>query len=111
VHVVRGRAEAHAGAGFDAVTARAVAPLDRLVGWGLPLVRRGGVLVAIKGASADAELAAARPALEALGALSSRVRELSFCPQWSGVLAVEVFAGETVPPGKPRQQRARRRRS
>jgi 16S rRNA (guanine527-N7)-methyltransferase len=109
--VIRGRAEEHAGAGFDAVTARAVAPLERLVGWGLPLCRRGGMLLAMKGAGAQAELEAAGAALNAAGARSSRVRELSFSPHWSGVLAVEVIAGETVPAGKRRQQRPRRRRS
>ena len=44
VRVVRGRAEARSGpravGGADWVTARAVAPLDRLVGWCLPLLGR-----------------------------------------------------------------------
>jgi 16S rRNA (guanine527-N7)-methyltransferase len=57
------------------VTARAVAPLDRLAGWGLPLVVPGGSLLAIKGAQADAELLAAEPALRRLGAESWEVRE------------------------------------
>ena len=38
------------------VTARAVAPLARLAGWGLPLLRPGGLLLAVKGASAAAEV-------------------------------------------------------
>jgi 16S rRNA (guanine527-N7)-methyltransferase len=37
-------------------TARAVAPLDRLVGWCLPLLQPGGCLLAIKGGTAADEL-------------------------------------------------------
>lgn len=57
--VVRARAEECVGKlpGADVVTARAVAPLDRLAGWCLPLVAAGGRLLALKGASAEAELA------------------------------------------------------
>lgn len=59
--VVRGRAEEPSIrrrlAGADVVTARAVAPLDRLWGWSAPLLRAGGRLVALKGESADAEVA------------------------------------------------------
>lgn len=40
----------------DIVTARAVAPLDRLAAWCLPLVRSGGRLLALKGESAAAEI-------------------------------------------------------
>lgn len=61
--VWRGRAEDWAGPAFDVVTARALAPLDRLVGWCLPLVRPGGVVLALKGRGAAAEIEAARAAL------------------------------------------------
>ena len=60
VTVVRGRAEDIAGgppAAADVVTARAVAPLDRLAGWCLPLAAIGGRLLALKGASAAEEVA------------------------------------------------------
>lgn len=61
VRVIRGRAEdpsVVAGSGrADFVTARAVAPLDKLVRWSFPLLRSGGSLVAMKGATAEAELA------------------------------------------------------
>lgn len=60
VEVVRARAEQLVGKrSFDAVTARAVAPLGRLAGWGLPLCRPGGELVAIKGSTAADEARAA----------------------------------------------------
>ncbi len=68
VSVLRSRAEDVQGAHFDAVTARAVAPLDRLVCWTLPLCRPGGELVAMKGAGALQELRAAEPLLRRLSA-------------------------------------------
>ncbi|MCK9871854.1 16S rRNA (guanine(527)-N(7))-methyltransferase RsmG [Nocardiopsis dassonvillei] len=60
VEVRRGRAEeAHGEVYTDFVTARAVAPLSRLAGWSLPLLREGGSLLALKGEQAETELAAA----------------------------------------------------
>lgn len=56
VEVLRGRAEEfHGERFFDVVTSRAVAPLDRLSRWCLPLVSPGGEMVAMKGASAGEE--------------------------------------------------------
>ena len=66
VEVVRGRAEEQSLA-VDVVTARAVAPLDRLAGWTLPLARVGGILLALKGDGAADEVAASAAALERLG--------------------------------------------
>lgn len=65
VRVVRARAEEYASTGpdHDVVVARAVAPLTRLVGWALPLLRPGGTLLALKGASADDEVRDARGVL------------------------------------------------
>jgi 16S rRNA (guanine527-N7)-methyltransferase len=57
VHVVRGRAETATGLGlFDVVTSRAVAPMDRLSEWSLPLARSGGQFLAMKGSSVHTEL-------------------------------------------------------
>jgi 16S rRNA (guanine527-N7)-methyltransferase len=70
VQVVRGRAEDVVDgppAGTDVVTARAVAALDRLAGWCLPLARVGGRLLALKGASAADEVAEHRAAIVAAG--------------------------------------------
>ncbi len=53
---------------YDVVTARAVAPLDKLGRWCLPLVREGGVLLALKGRTAAQELKAATATLHRLGA-------------------------------------------
>lgn len=56
VCVQRDRAEDYEGA-FDVVTGRAVAPLRRFIPWVVPLFAQGGQLVALKGASAQEELA------------------------------------------------------
>jgi 16S rRNA (guanine527-N7)-methyltransferase len=73
VTVVRGRAEEgpirRQFGGADVVTARAVAPLDKLAGWCLPLLRPGGLLLAMKGSTAAAELAATGPLPGAADAL------------------------------------------
>ena len=73
VTVVRGRAEEgpirRQLGGADVVTSRAVAPLDKLAGWCLPLLRPGGLLLAMKGSTAAAELAATGPLPGAADAL------------------------------------------
>jgi 16S rRNA (guanine527-N7)-methyltransferase len=62
VSVLRARAEDVPRGGYDVAVARAVAPLDRLAGWCLPLLRPGGRLLALKGERAEAA-AATVPAL------------------------------------------------
>lgn len=71
VRVHHGRAEV-LGSGalrgqFDVVTARAVARLDRLVGWAEPFLSETGVLYAIKGERWPEEVAEARTATTRLG--------------------------------------------
>jgi 16S rRNA (guanine527-N7)-methyltransferase len=76
VDVVRARAEELAGTvAVDVVTARAVARLDRLARWTLPLLSTGGRLLALKGDSAVDEVAEAADTLARMGAVSSTVRE------------------------------------
>ena len=67
VTVLRARAE-DVRESFDVVTARAVAPLEKLAGWCLPLVRPGGVLLALKGRTAEEEVASSRVSLHKMGA-------------------------------------------
>jgi len=78
--VWRGRAEDAVAsselAALDIVTARAVAPLDRLIGWTVPLLRDGGRLLALKGSSARQELEAARTTALAAGLRELEVREV-----------------------------------
>jgi 16S rRNA (guanine527-N7)-methyltransferase len=75
------------------VTARAVAPLDRLATWTMPLLRTGGRLLALKGASAEAELAAGRPALRRAGADSADVVEVGSETQGTAARVVVVVRG------------------
>ncbi len=75
--VVRGRAEEPAVlqrvGGADAVVSRAVARLDSLVKWSLPLLRPGGRMLAIKGERAEQEVAEHRRVMIARGAVDVRV--------------------------------------
>lgn len=67
VRVVRARAE-DVHEEFDVVTARAVAALEKLGRWCMPLVRKGGVFLALKGQSAGQEVDSATKVLTKLGA-------------------------------------------
>ncbi|GAA2292311.1 16S rRNA (guanine(527)-N(7))-methyltransferase RsmG [Streptomyces violaceusniger] len=75
VTVVRGRAEEVLGklTPMHVVTARAVAPLDRLAGWGVPLLRPYGEMLLLKGDTAEEELKQARAALSKLGVVGTSV--------------------------------------
>jgi 16S rRNA (guanine527-N7)-methyltransferase len=64
VQVVRSRAEDHH-QNYDFVVARALAPLDRLIGWCNHLRAAGGVILALKGESAADEVASAARELQA----------------------------------------------
>lgn len=76
VRVVRERAEAlHGTETFDVVTSRAVAPLQRLARWSLPLVAQGGAMVAMKGASAQREIAEAGEVIHRLGGRSVTIEQ------------------------------------
>jgi 16S rRNA (guanine527-N7)-methyltransferase len=66
VEVARSRAEDHDRC-YDVVVSRALAPLDRLVGWCNPLRASEGVILALKGRSAADEVAAAERQLEVAG--------------------------------------------
>jgi len=92
VSVVRDRAESYRGTA-EVVTARAVAPMDRLVRWCLPLVEPGGSLLALKGASVHAELASLPPDLMA------EVVECGSGPDRTTVAVVHRFPGASVPTG------------
>lgn len=74
LEVVRARAEElHGERDFDLVTARAVAALDKLAKWTLPLVTAGGTLLAMKGGSAAEEIDKAAPVLRRLGGTDARI--------------------------------------
>lgn len=77
VEVVRGRAEEPRVrgqfGGRDAAVSRAVAPLDKLTKWSMPLLRPDGRMLATKGERAPDEVEAHRRVMEASGAVDVRV--------------------------------------
>jgi len=99
VRVVRARAEDRGTVvdvgGADVVTARAVAPLSRLVRWCLPLVKPGGSLLALKGARAAEELEVVMPELARLGGLAGRIVVLGEGPDVTRVVVIDRSARST----------------
>lgn len=77
VTVIRGRAEDRAvreeAGDMDAVVSRAVASLDKLSRWSLPLLRPGGRMLALKGERAMDEVEEHRRTLSSLGATEVKV--------------------------------------
>ncbi len=95
VEIIRAKAHivAESGQHFDVVTSRAVAALPTLAEWSMPLVRKQGQLLAIKGDSAEEELAAASGILAELGAESSEVVRCGESVLATPTTAVRIVAG------------------
>ncbi|GAA4239113.1 16S rRNA (guanine(527)-N(7))-methyltransferase RsmG [Actinomadura meridiana] len=116
VEVRRGRAEDLAAEiTVDVATARAVAPLKRLVTWALPLLRPGGELLALKGERAAAELDEAEVVLKRLGARSTELLQVGRGMVDSPTTLVRVVAGRGEVVGRreraPRRAKGSRKRS
>lgn len=92
VRVVRGRAEDRSVVSLvgsaDWVTARAVAPLGRLVRWCLPLLSDGGTLLAVKGGRAAQEVASDGVEIRSAGGTVVDVTPLAALEQGSQVVRV-----------------------
>jgi len=98
VEVVRGRAEDWAPRPLaDVVTARAVAPLGRLAAWCLPLLRPAGHLLAIKGASAAAEVAASAGDVARAGGCRTQLRVCGVGVIDPPATVVDIAKGSGVP--------------
>ena len=108
VTVHRGRAEDPATqsalGGARWVTARAVAPLDRLVTVCLPLLRIDGELLALKGAAAPAEVAAQAGRVRAAGGSTPEIMNVE---NGAGLSTTVVVRVRRV--GQPSQGRRKRR--
>ncbi|GLK16347.1 16S rRNA (guanine527-N7)-methyltransferase [Herbiconiux flava] len=76
VTVVRERAQEYPKGQLDQLTARAVSAFSKLIPMAAPLVRSGGELVLMKGASAAAEIAAAEKAIRKYKLTDVQVMEL-----------------------------------
>jgi len=106
VTVHRGRAEElHGEAVFDVVTSRAVAPMDRLTRWSMPLVAGGGLLLAMKGASAEQELESAAGSIRRLGGLDPAV--VAVGEEWLSPPVTVVRVHKTDTTGQSRQSGGR----
>ncbi len=107
VEVLRGRAEELARKRvFDVATARAVAPLDRLLAWSMPLLREGGELLAMKGERAAEEIEAARSQVKSSGARSVELVTVGRGRVEPPTTLVRVVAGRSpVAGGRRRRKR------
>lgn len=112
IEVVRARAEDPAvrrSVGeFDAVTSRAVAPLDKITRWSLPLLRPGGRMLAIKGERATDEVREYRRVMTGLGAVDARVVECGVKQLSPPTTVVVARRGKPAPVrGVPRRRSKR----
>ena len=113
VEIERGRAEEPGvrarWEGADVVTARAVAPLGRLAGWALPLLRTGGALLALKGATAADEAAREAAVVRRLGGSYPRVVRcgVEVVDPPSTVVVVERSRGTGRRPARSRRREER----
>jgi len=105
VVVERARAEQLAGRRFDVVVARAVAPLPRLIAAVAPMLRPGGRLLALKGASASAEVDSAQPMLPDLGG-KAEVHQVLAGGEMTYIVQVQL---DTPPTRRPERLTARTR--
>ncbi|MBB2912728.1 16S rRNA (guanine527-N7)-methyltransferase [Streptosporangium becharense] len=111
VEVLRGRAEEFAGRReFDVASARAVAPLDRLLKWALPLLREGGELLAMKGERAAEELADAEGQLRSSGVRTAELVSVGHGKVEPPATLIRVVAGR-VPEGPRKTSRRKDRPS
>ena len=89
------------GVEFDVACARAVAALPVLCEYCLPLVRVGGVFIAMKGPDAPEELAASANALRRLGGRAGETRAFAL-PDGSARNLVVLKKISQTPPAYPR---------
>lgn len=76
---------------FDLVTARAVAPLNVLAEYALPLLKQGGRLLAYKGPEYESEMAGAEQALKALDGAVANVSKFQL-PSGGERAVVEIIS-------------------
>ena len=121
IDVVRGRAEEIAARPTmfhvkpaDVVAVRAVAALDRLAAWCLPLLAVGGRLVAMKGTSASDEVAAHGEAVALAGGGTPTIHRYGDGTLPEPTVTIEVIrerrVARTAPDGHRAERRGRRGR-
>ena len=95
---------------FDIVTARAVARMSVLSEYCLPLVKKGGYFVALKGPKAEDELDDGKKALEVLGGKLIKDEELTLPESEEERTLVLVQKVKSTPKKYPRQAGTPRRK-
>ncbi len=88
---------------FDLTTARAVAKLNVLSEYCLPLVRKGGQMIALKGPRSNEELAHADRALKLLGGKLSQVRDFTLPDSTEQRTLIQITKVKPTPGKYPRQ--------
>jgi 16S rRNA (guanine527-N7)-methyltransferase len=111
VEVVRARAEEAVGSvePADVVVSRALAPLDRLIRWCLPLTSPGGHVLALKGDSAAEELATHAQAVGRAGGRDAAVRVCGRALLASPTTVIDVIRGPDAAGAGKARGRSRRR--
>jgi 16S rRNA (guanine527-N7)-methyltransferase len=113
ITIVRGRAEEQSvrqqAGEMDTVVSRAVASLDKLTKWSLPLLRPDGRMVAIKGERAEDEIREHRRVMAALGAVDVKVVRCGADYLDLPATAVVARRGGTVRVANRRPRTGRRR--
>jgi 16S rRNA (guanine527-N7)-methyltransferase len=113
VAVVRGRAEEpnvlRQVGEMDAVTSRAVASLEKLAKWSLPLLRDGGRMLAMKGDRADDEVGEHRRAMSLLGAVDIGVVKCGVDYLTPPATVVVARRGKRISRSSPRGRSGRSR--
>jgi 16S rRNA (guanine527-N7)-methyltransferase len=92
----------------DCAVSRAVAALDTLTRWSLPLLRPGGRMVAIKGQRASEEVRQHRRVMTAMGAVGVRVVECGVNYVDPPTTVVVARRGPRPPDGRRARQRSGR---
>lgn len=113
VTIVRGRAEdlsvRERVGEMDAVVSRAVASLDKLARWSMPLLRPDGRMLAMKGERAEDEIRDHRRVIESLGAVDVRVKKCGADYLDPPATVVVARRGTAIPVGNRSRRTVRRR--
>jgi len=80
---------------FDVCTVRAVAAMDKLAKWVLPITKPDGLFLAMKGPDVSDELDRARPVLDKFGGVVEKVDVVEIAP---GLRHSVVVINKTTPP-------------
>jgi 16S rRNA (guanine527-N7)-methyltransferase len=104
VHIINDRIEVAAQThqqAFDIVTARALGAMPLILEMGLPMVKKGGIMIAMKGAKGDEALASADHAMAVLGGTLDHVKR-HILPDHMGERTNIVIKKRTHVEGYPR---------